>query len=208
MWRILAAEPHHSASRTPGTPYTQQAAAAAQDGSHQAHSSGSGSSSSSSSPHEFHASAQLAGLRRRAAMRMQAQQPQEARSTPNEGSAVGDAQHMRSNAAAATPPLHPSPANEEAHKAELRAKQTISGQQKQSGAAASSARSSASPQSICEAESMQEANAAVPWRSKHSTARSTFSGSSAFSISIVGHPLADIDIVKCMREISSHLSWR
>lgn len=197
------ADPDHSASGGPASPYTQQAADAAQEG----------RSSGGSNPSHAHlASAQMAGLKRRAAIRMQAQQPQEASPTPEQGHPVRDAQNMRSNAAATTPPLHASPACEDAHMAESRAQHAASVQHKHTAAAAGpaapGARSSASRPSLHEADSLQEANAAVPWRRRHSTASSTFAGGSAFSMTVVGHPLAGIDIVKCVRELSSHLSWR
>ena len=201
----LGAEPRHSASGTPASPYTQQAAAAAQ-GEH------SSSSSSSTSSHAHRASAQMAGLKRRAAIRMQAQQPQEPSPTPDQGHPGRDAQNMASTAAAATPPLHASPASADAHTADLRAQHAASAQYKHTAAAADSGAagpgSGAARESLHEADSLQEANGAVPWRRRHSTARSTFAGGSAVRVSIVGHQLADIDIVKCMRELSSHISWR
>ena len=50
--------------------------------------------------------------------------------------------------------------------------------------------------------------AALRMQRQRSAERSTLVGAPAFRMGIVGHPLADIDIMKCMREISSHLSWR
>ncbi len=122
---------------------------------------------------------------------------------------MGDAQGLRRNAAAPDPPLYTSPASKDEHMADLHERHAASVQHKHpAAAAASGAGSRTSHQHLGEADTMQEANGAVPWRRQRSTARSTFAGGSAFRMSIVGHPLEDIDIVKCMREISSHLSWR
>ena len=142
---------------------------------------------------------------------MKAQQPQEGSPAADQGHPVGDAQGIRSSVAAADTPVYPSPASKASHVADSHEEHAASVQYKHSAAAAtaaSGAESRTSQQTVREAETLQEANGAVPWRPKHITARSTFAGSSAFRMSIVGHPLADIDIVKCMREISSHLSWR
>ncbi|CAL5223797.1 g6368 [Coccomyxa viridis] len=204
-------EAYHSAPGTPTSPYTQpaqQASGAALDSFHQAHSSSSGSNGSS---HEHLANAQLAGLKRRAAIRMKAQQPPEASPAPDQGHPVGDAQDVTSNAAAADAPLHASPASKDAHVADLHQKHAASVRHRHPAAAAASAsgaRSSTLQQSLREADTMQEANGAVPWRRQRSAARSSSAGASALRMSVVGHPLADIDIMKCMREISSHLSWR
>lgn len=147
------------------------------------------------------ASSQIAGLKRRAAMRLQTQHVEESSPTPTQEHAKASAQDSSNNASTVAQPSHPNPVSKEVRVGDLHAEHASVPQHKHAAAAAKGS-------TTCKEDPFQEANGAVPWRRQHSAESSTFASGPALRVSVVGHPLAELNIAKCVREITSHLSWR
>ena len=165
--------------------------------------------SSAGSSHSAHASAaassQLAGLKRRAALRVQAQQSEDSPAPSDRNPASTEVANNHNGAGAERPPS--SHAGTDTPEDALRHEPAVIAHHVYAAAAAAPD-SSASQDALGQQEQNQEANSAVPWRRQRTAQRSSFGGAAAFRVAAGSHPLADIDIVKCMREITSHFSCR
>ena len=201
---LCATETSHAASDTPTSSSAQHSgvasAAEAQDAAYH---------SSAGSSHSAHASAaassQLAGLKRRATLRMQAQQSEDTPAPSDRNPAGTEVANSHAGAGAErTPSSHVRTDNP---KEALRHEPAVTAHHVYAAAAATS-ESSAPQDTPIQQEQDQEANSAVPWRRQRTAQRSSFGGASAFRVAAGSHPLAEIDIVKCMREITSHFSCR
>ena len=201
---LPAAETSHAAPGGPTSSSTQHSgvasAAEAQDAAYH---------SSAGSSHSAHASAaansQLAGLKRRAALRVQAQQPEDSPAPSDRNPASSGFANSHTGAGAERPPS--SHVRTDTPEEALRHEPAVIAHHVYAAAAAA-ADSPASQDAPGQQEQDQEANSAVPWRRQHSAQRSSFGGGSAFRIAAGSHLLADIDILKCMREITNHFSCR
>lgn len=205
---ICVAESSPAPSGAPTSPFVQHAASASgeQDGVHHNHTS---SSSSHGSQDPSLASSQLAGLKRRAAIRMQTQQADAPAPAPSQGEGTAEAASSNVSADAQHPAFdHPT--------GDAPADMSVENHQEDGAAiaqqvyAAAAGQQGTSRQGSHEQEWHQEANAAVPWprRQQQQAGRGAFAGASATRATAGGHPLAEMDIRRCMREITSHLSWR
>ncbi|CAK0739124.1 hypothetical protein CVIRNUC_001139 [Coccomyxa viridis] len=165
--------------------------------------------SSAGSSHSAHASAaaswQLAGLRRRAALRVQTQQSEDTPAPSDRTSASTEVANSHTGAGAERPPS--SHIRRDTSEETLQHEPAVITHHAYAAAAAT-AEGSAPQDRPGQQKQDQEANSAVPWRRQHTAQRSSFGGASAFRVAAGSHPLAEIDIVKCMREITNHFSCR
>ena len=201
---FLPAETSHAASGAPTSSsahYSGVASAAeAQDTAYH---------SSAGSSHSAHgsaaASSQLAGLKRRTALRVQAQQSEDTPAPSDRDPASTEGADSHNGAGAGRPPS--SHVRTDTPEEALRHEPAVIAHHVYAAAAAAPD-GSASADTPGQQEQDQEANSAVPWRRQHTAQRSSFGGASAVRVAAGSHPLADIDILKCMREITNHFSCR
>ena len=201
---FLPAETSHAASGAPTSSSAHHSgvasAAEAQDTAYH---------SSAGSSHSAHgsaaASSQLAGLKRRAALRVHAQQSEDTPAPSDRNSASTEVADSHTGADAERPlPSHvrtDTPEEASRHEPAVIAHHVYA-------AAAATPKTSAPQDAPGQQEQSQEANSAVPWRRQHTAQRSSFGGAPAFRVVAGNHPLAEIDILKCMREITNHFSCR
>ena len=164
--------------------------------------------SSAGSSHSAHvsaaASSQLAGLKRRAALRVQARQSDDTPAPSDREPASTEALNSHGTAGAGGPAS--SQVRQNTPEQTLQHEHVVIAHHVSAAAAATP--ESPPPQDVPDQEQYEEANGAVPWRRQHTAQRSSFGSASAFRVAAGSHPLAEIDIVKCMREITSHFSCR
>lgn len=196
-----------SPAGAPTSPFAQSSAAAGPAGGQEGARQGHASASHVSHDHVL-ASSQLAGLKRRAALRSQARQPEDLSPAAGQQGQSGVGAQGRSSYACSENPSPASasaPAGVHVPAQSVQEERAPASSQYEHFAAVGSA--GAPAQSVHEAGSGQEANGAVPWRPQQRAAHGIFASASALRVSALGHPLGEVDIVKCMRELSSHLSW-